>query len=87
MLYDREINLKDACLVTFGGSESVTIGAGGGGATDNRGFVIGVVHAFDCKIVRPALRGYGIAVKYHGAVVVLCKHVKLAHLCTIPRGA
>ena len=25
---DREINLKDACLVTFGGSESVTIGAG-----------------------------------------------------------
>ncbi|MDE6598411.1 MAG: lipase [Clostridia bacterium] len=25
---DREINLKDACLVTFGGAESVTIGAG-----------------------------------------------------------
>lgn len=25
---DREINLKDACLVTFGGSESVTIAAG-----------------------------------------------------------
>lgn len=25
---DREINLKDACLVTFGGKESVTLGAG-----------------------------------------------------------
>ena len=25
---DREINLKDACLVTFGGNESVTIAAG-----------------------------------------------------------
>ena len=25
---DREINLKDAALVTFGGKESVTIGAG-----------------------------------------------------------
>lgn len=27
-LSDREINLKDAALVTFGGSESVTVGAG-----------------------------------------------------------
>ncbi len=25
---DREINLKDACLITFGGKESVTLGAG-----------------------------------------------------------
>ncbi len=37
---DREINLKDACLVTFGGSESVTIGAGGEVFSDEISFRI-----------------------------------------------